>query len=76
MFCSTCFGGTICPSSRAQSSNCYVVVEITFYNHVAVRLACTNIPNDWYSLVDTALDDEQRVRPKHEEQNKKNKDYL
>ena len=49
---------------------------MTFYNHVAVRLACTNIPNDWYSLVDTALDDEQRVRPKHEEQNKKNKDYL
>ena len=29
------------------------------YNHVAVRLACTNVPNTWYSLLDGAPDDGQ-----------------
>ena len=40
------------------------------YNHAAVRLACTNVPNAWYSLLDGASDDGQIVRPKHVEHNK------
>ena len=55
---------------RAGESNCYVVEGRTSYNHVAVRLACTNVPNVWYSLLDGAPDDGQTVRPKDVEQNK------
>ena len=46
------------------------------YNHVAATLACANVPNTWYSLLDGAPDDGRIVRPKHVEQNNKNKDYL
>ena len=37
------------------------------YNHVAIRLACTNVPNALYSLLDAASDDGRVVRPKHVE---------
>ena len=47
---------------RTGESNCY--------NHLAVRHACTNVPNAWYSLLDGAPDDERLVRSKHVEQNK------
>ena len=40
------------------------------YNHAAVRLAGTNVPNAWYSLLDGAPDDGRIVRPKHAQQNK------
>ena len=48
-----------------------MAVERTSYNHAAARLACTNVPNAWYSLLDSAADVGRVVRPKHVEQVKK-----
>ena len=78
--CSTCFGRTTRPSSGALCSELYhafrTFVQASLaatrlpYNHVAARLACTNVPTAWYSSLHNAPDDGRVVRPKHVEQTK------
>ena len=59
LFCSTCFGRAIRPSSGAPSGKLYHAFGPS-YNHVAVRLAFANVPNAWYSLPD-GVPDERRI---------------
>ena len=55
------------PSSGAPPSKLYHAFG-TFVQACLARHACTNVPTTWYSLIDSASDDERVVRPKHVEE--------